>query len=348
MPYSIERANLDEHRSCLLDLWKRNLKIVCSGRYEWIYEKNPKGRPVVFLLKHEESSSFVGALALFPRCFFLQGKKINCYVCGDLIVDARHRTLGPAISLFKAAIQCCKDNDPCILVSIPNEKSEPLALRLGFKVLGEYLDLTKVLRSCPYLQQYMKAPAARLLSVPLDWLNTFRYDALPALRTRGYVYEISDHFDTKIDGLWYSQSDVFSFVGERNSRYLNWRIKDSPYQKDNVFLLKTGHGGRLAGYLSYTEESNRISVSDMGFDGDLETLRHLCYMFSRYQRKQGNVSIVISVAGGAALVNGLKRAGFSVRGVKNNVVVYFSNKDINLLDLKETGSWYMTSADNDV
>lgn len=348
MSYSIEEADLDKHKSCLLDLWKRNFKSVFSGRYEWIYEKNPEGAPVVFVLKHVESISYVGSLAMFPRIFFFHGKKIKCYVCGDMIVDVQHRTLGPAISLMKAAIQHCKDSDPCILITFPNEKSEPVVSRLGFKILGEYHDMTRVLRFNPYLLRHVKTPVTRLLSVLLDSLNKLRYDVLPALKAKGYEYEISHHFDKRFNDLWLRQIDGFSFIGERNSPYLNWRIKDSPYQKNKVFLLKTGLGSRSIGYISYTEKTGRIQISDMGFDGDLKTLRYLFCVFSRLQMKQGNISIVMPVVGHSSLIGSLKRAGFSKRGAINNVFVYSSIEKFDLLGLQEVGNWYMTSADNDI
>ena len=101
MTYTIRIADIHKDKQALLSLWKNNLESSFEERYEWIYQKNPTGPPRCFLLCNEGNDAIVGAITLFPRNFSIQGRLVSAFVCGDLVVERGHRTLGPAIKLIK-------------------------------------------------------------------------------------------------------------------------------------------------------------------------------------------------------------------------------------------------------
>jgi hypothetical protein len=87
MSYFITKADSKEFKEALLSLWHRNFVRMPNGRYGWIYENNPSGPPLVFLLHHDESNAIVGGISLFTRSAYLKGKPVPEWILGDLVVD---------------------------------------------------------------------------------------------------------------------------------------------------------------------------------------------------------------------------------------------------------------------
>jgi len=349
MAYSIQKADLSTHKGCLQDLWQRNFEGVESKRYEWIYENNPGGEPIVFLLKHDEKDSFVGAISMFPRTVHALDKKIKAYICGDMVVDVQHRALGPAVKLLKAAINHCQQEEQCLLISFPNQKSGPVTLRVGFKVLANVTQMTRVIRTEAYLKRQFKSKMlTRLLSLPTDWLMQLRYDASLLFKQLNYSCEIKNSFDESFDALLIEQSKNYSFVGSRTVKYLNWRINQSPYKKYQTFVVRSKKQQRISGYIAFSINDNRVEIIDFASDGQTETIQVLFHLFLKYQKTQKCDAVSLAFAGGSGLINLLKRRGFSVRDESGQVVVFSSSATLNPVQLIDNSNWYLTAVDNDI
>ena len=349
MAYTIQVADLKEHQELLVSLWEKNYQGVNLERFSWIYENNPNGAPIVFLLKHEEGQSFVGAVALFPRPLFYRGRTIPSYICGDMVVDSEHRALGPALSLLKAAVKQCDKEDPCILVSFPNEKSKPVALRVGFKVLGDNCEFVKVLKTRDYLLRYCKTPIlVDFISWPLDTLLRWRYEHFLGIRARGYDYDVLSEFDTRFDPLWSKIDKNLVFTGVRSRGYLNWRIKDSPYERCEIFVLYARKDKDICGYIAFHCSEVRANIVDLTSSIDTPEFNMLFHLFCKYMKNKGMHSISISLASSSSISSMIKKLGFSMRGFINNVVVYSSFDTNRLVEDILCGKWYLTPADNDI
>ena len=349
MAYTVQRVDFVEYKDLLLSLWQRNFQGVNPGRFSWIYEKNPNGPPVVYLLKHEESQSFVGTMALFPRPMLYKGQLIRAYICGDMAVDSQHRSLGPALSLLKAALKQCDKEDPCMLVSFPNNKSEPLTLRLGYKVLGGNCELVKVLKTRKYILRHCNSPnLATFLSWPLDALLRWRYETLIGLRARKYSYELLAQFDARFDPLWEGLKNACFLIGERKCDYLNWRVKESPYGDCRIFSIFEKQNRKICGYVAFHYGDSRASIIDMAFIGEIVNFKMLFFLFSKYIITHGADSVSISIVGGSNLFLEFKNIGFSSRIVKNKAVIYTSFENDIFEKIILDKYWYMTSIDNDI
>jgi len=349
MSYSVVKADLSQHKKELCDLWQRNFGDVKAGRYEWIYEKNPGGVPTVYLLKHGVSGDFVGAISMFPRSFYLHGKKTKGYVCGDMVVDTKHRALGPAAMLLKATIKQCQEEDPCALVSFPNKKSEPVTIRTGFKSIGDYVDLTHVIRTKTYLKRYLSGNfICQVLAWPLDFFIKIRYVLKANVKTEDFTYDFVDRFDHSVDDLYGSQSTNIDFSGERSNTYLYWRLCETPYDKYKIFRLLSRGQQKLLGYIVYSGEGERVSVIDLFCKNFDDHLTALLYLFRRYQYKNGSHSINVSFSSDSKLINLFVENGFSLRGKKNATVVYPSDSLKIFKDNIDKSSWYLTATDNDI
>jgi hypothetical protein len=349
MVYSTQKARLNEHKDVLITLWGKNFHGLNAGRFSWIYKNNINGTPVVFLLKHEESQTFVGTLTLFQRIFCYKGQRVKAYICGDMAVNSQHRSLGPAVSLFKAAVKQCNGDSPCILLSFPNEKSEPVALRTGFKVLGEYSELVKVIRTRKYLQQHLKVRFLNnVVALLLEVLLRLRFDTFFFGNLGHYSFEVLPCFDQRFDEFWETIKCSYDFLGERDCNYLSWRVGGSPYSENRIFTLFSLKDKKIKGYIAFHLDEGRVIVDDIFCCLDRKIFQVLIFLFSRNQRMNGADSISISFAGNHTMLSGFKNRGFYFRGVISKVVAYASFGGDNFIKNINGGEWYMTSADNDI
>lgn len=350
MSYSTLPADLTKHKELLISLWQNNLKDVSPERFSWIYENNPNGQPKVFLLLHEESQAVVGAISLFPRPFVYQGKTVKSYICGDMVVESQHRSLGPALILLKAAIKHCDQEDPCILISLPNEKSKPVALRVGYKILGEYCEFVKVMKTRRYLLRYLKPQAlAALFAWPIDVFLHCRHDIfINAIKSRKYKYEIFEQFDSRFNYLLNNLKSNYDLVGLRNIDYLNWRLVLNPYGKCKIFSIFNKTDKNMYGYIAYRYHSLRANIIDIVFAGGDKGFHILLFLFSGFMMNNGADSISISLAGNDNIKLNMNSLGYYKRSIKNKVVIYSSFDQANIVDIVNNSNWYITKTDNDV
>jgi GNAT superfamily N-acetyltransferase len=345
--YSIEEGSISEHKPILLDLLQRNFPWLAEGRFSWIYENNPGGPPTILLLKHEKSGTYVGMLAMFPRQIFIHGESYNAYICGDMVVDAQHRTLGPATLLFKSAINQCKKDPFSILLSFPIYKSEKVALRSGFMVMGERYECTKIIRSQKYLQQYISSKfvvccIASLLDASFHLLDK----AFQLSRLKKYRWQVSDYFEEYTDEFWQNLPENFELIGARNPGYLNWRFKESPYCRNKFFSLF--ENDTFIGYIAFTLTNSRCQIVDLAYSGHSQHLRILLCLFTQYHHSIGSDALTMTICGHELFSKTIKRSGFSVRNKENKVIYYSIREKLDLVGSHKKHVWYLTDADNDI
>jgi len=351
MAYSISQADIDidKDKEILTELWRRNFGRVPEGRFKWIYENNPSGYPTCFLVQHSETGSVVGSFSLFPRTIFIHGKSVQALISGDLVVDQKHRVIGLAIKMIKSAISMCDRNASGVLLGVPNEKSYGVSLKAGSEILGDVCEMTQVLRTFSYIRKHIHFPfIARVLSSLLDL--KFRVLARGLFRARkdNYAIEIGSGFNEEFDELWEKLLEKYSFVGERSSRFLEWRFNQSPYNKYKVFTLASSRNRVLLGYVIFCANGEKVTIADIGFDGTENSFTELLSSFSLHQREQGAESISLSISGHAKLINLLEDMGYSLRSRKKKVLIYAPAKLKAALKSIKTARWFLTYADNDI
>ena len=344
MTYKVVPADQEGRRETYLELWHRNLESVIQGRYEWLYEENPMGSPSCFYLQKEPDNSVVGAISLFPRTLYLDGRKITGFICGDLSVDKKHRALGPAVKLLKAAIEKCEKEAPCVLFTIPNRLSEPVMRRSGFDVLDEVREMTLVLSLYPYIQRRINNSAvARAVAFTVDPLLRLRPSNLFASKSNGRVVK---HYNANADPGVDIRHNGYSLIGDRNNRFLKWRFMASPYARHRMFVPESVPTGKPKSYIVFSVSDKRASIADFCAYSKKE-LQNLLGAFAAYQRTLGTQSISVRFAGNSDLAACFHKKGYSLRPVTQKLFMYTSGRK-ELMEQIRNGRWYLTAADNDV
>jgi len=348
MAYSIVDADMDRDQDLIVGLWQRNFEGSPEGRYEWIYLNNPYGKPITFLLKDESSGAIVGSYSLFPRKLAINGKSVQAYICGDLVVDTQHRSLGPAMTLIKAALKRSEE-DGSVLFGFPNNLSGPVLIMSGFKDIGPRVQLTKVLGVEYLIKRYVNlAWLAKIISLPLDLFLLLRYGT-PIKALGKYRFAVATEFDERFDQFNLKAINNFGLKGEISSEYLNWRFGQSPYGRNYVYMMMSKASDELLGYLVFTIKNNKISITDMSvLEKSYEEVNILLSSFHRFQKKKKVESISTEFAGDQKFLDKLLSNGFSVRSEELKTILYLPKIKNFLFDELLNDNWYLSAADNDI
>jgi len=277
----------------------------------------------------------------------IDGKYYRAGIAGDFAVDREHRGLGPALSLQKAAVSHCRERRFDILYGFPNNRSQSILLRAGYKVVADIFRMTKPLRSRYYLKRRIETPfITRALSRPVDFaikLISGNYHK----NQEQYSLESPSFFDERFDDLWKKASTRFPIIGERTSSYLNWRYMRSPHVTYSVFALTKGED-TLVGYIVYHISENKANIADLlSIDCDA-TLDALISEFINHLRMTGIDSVTVCYAGAHTFMNKLMDHGFSIRDREGKIVVYSPSDTPRHPFLLNEENWYLMPGDNDI
>jgi hypothetical protein len=263
-------------------------------------------------------------------------------------VDTQHRSLGPAMTLIKAALKKSEEDD-LILFGFPNNLSGPVLIMCGFKDIGPRLQLTKVLCAEYLIKRYVNNEfLAKVISFPLDIFLLMRFGT--SIKNFGkYKFSVASEFDRRFDEFNLKTISKFRLKGEINSEYLNWRFGQSPYEKNYVYMMMSRASEDLLGYLVFSVDNNKIQIKDMSvLDNNIEQINILISSFHRLQKRNQFESISTEFAGDQIFLNKLLINGFSVRSNELKTILYLPKTKMALLEELLNDQWYLSSADNDI
>lgn len=348
MSISVLKADLEKDENFILDFWKNNFSSWPEEKYRWFYKKNPYGRAECWVAKRLDSNMVVGSTAVFPRRFLLKGKYVMGGITGDFGMDKNHRILGPALKLQKSTILSKEESHIDFLYGYPNDLSEPVQRRAGFKIIGNTYRMVRVLRYHNYINRYIDSEViAKLFSKPIDFIMSFFSKESRYRRYKDFNIELLEAFDRRFDQLWDRASDYYSFIGERTSKFLNWRFTRCPYRDHRIFVMSKKDKAEITGYIVYHISKNNVNIADL-FVMDIEkNMDGLISQFISFVRKKGIETISIIYLGNSNLVNKLREYNFSIRDSHRKIVAYVDPDSPFAKDLYDRENWYLMEGDND-
>lgn len=259
--YTTHLGDVSCDEGTVISIWRGNLGSPSrhEPKFDWFYRGSPFGEPLVQLLRHEPSVSWVGICAAGPRRMEWQSREICAGVLVDMAVTDQHRTLGPAIILQAALMERARRQCD-LLYGFPNLKSLPVVQRIGYDVLGYMPRFTRVLRHRSYLERIGLRGGAR----PLAWLLDTLDGAVGALRARfndTLHSEWLDRVDPRMDALWQKSAHGTGPITIRDTTFLRWRFDDAPMATVRYFALST-QGGALQAWFACQDDGNTLQIRD--------------------------------------------------------------------------------------
>ena len=340
--YAAHAGHVARHRDEVVSVWRGNLgqESQQTAKYDWFYGTCPWGPPLLQMLRHEPTATWVGTAAAGPRRMVWQGREIRTGVLVDIAVDARHRTLGPALILQSALLDAATHRFD-LLYGFPNAKALPVVKRLGYAVIAHMPRYSRVLRHGTYLARHMPAALAR----PLGWLADLLCDMHGSLRDRGLVARWSDSVDPRMDTLWHDSEHGHGPLAVRDTALLRWRFDQSPMARVRYLLVGEHEDGPLLGWFACQVKEHTLQVCDFwSVDAAQGVGRRLIDTLVRVARRDGHAAVSLEYAAPARKLANWRRAGFIERSRRPVIGRW-------LQDRVTTGEappeWHLTHADED-
>ncbi len=345
--YSVFEADIRNNRADIFPILIKNLQEPSSDKYVWNYIQCPYGAAHCWLAKHEQSNTFIGTAALFPRVILVKGRPVCAAIAGDFAVDVNHRNLIPALALQREIQSKIPDTGFRFIYGLPNKQSKGILLRIGYRKVGRFTHFIKPLKSeyqdNKYLHSFLQL---KIFAGAVDiFIKSFskenRYTT-----SLNYSIITPEYFDDRFDVFWKNVSRHFIIIGERTSSFLNWRYIQAPAKKYKIFCLLDEHK-KIIGYTVYFIENNMCHIMDMLYEPSKEVICSLLAEFSRFIQKKGVGSISVDYLGGCLLEKKLREFNFLPINNETDLVIYSPDiaEDIDLLN-KE--NWHFFAGDNDV
>ncbi|MEX0827501.1 MAG: hypothetical protein WD005_00965, partial [Haliea sp.] len=153
-------------------------------------------------------------------------------------------------------------------------------------------------------------------------------------------------FDERFDRLFEASAPTSGIVGVRDARYLNWRYRDNPLYESHVLMSE--QGGRLQGYLVFTESGGMLNVKDVFPPGNSSSVRDLIAEAIRLGYRRRVASISFTALEGNPVLPLFEEFGFRLRQDGSQMFAYAPAASPIREMITRAESWYLTVGDRDV
>ena len=350
MNHTVYRLSGEEDREELLKFWNENHEKNLDEKYQWIYEGNPAGKAVVFLIKDSKKGECVGCQAVFSRQFSIKGANLRAASVGGLFVNKEYRTLWPALELGRKIISLVQDeNEFDLFYGFPNEKAQSVMKFAGFRCLGCQLRIAKPIKTSEELQKlHIPKYVIRAISPLLDAaLKICSFETWYRSK-EGFICEELSHFDERFDRLWLESKSRFQALGERTSEYLTWKFLENPDTEHKIFAIASSDKTEVKGYIIYCDDEGSINMRDFIFPEDKRAFRIFLTHFLRHVRKVSPKSILIQLLENKEMVHLFRKFGFVKR--KSDLNAYYCCNEHVLKRfpvLEDSENWLLLNSDLD-
>lgn len=349
--YYVTKVSSEEDLAQAISIWERNLTVpVGAGmqKYHWFYEANPYRKGKLLLLKHRGTEKAVGVDGVGYRRFSVRGKSLIGAIGADLAIEQDHRALGPALKLQKTIVESAK-MEADFLYSFPNKRAEVVLKHLGYHKIADFTRLVKVLRSGDYLRSLIKPGfLVKAISIPVNIFLRLPSMKRPPAFGHGFYFDDSENSSSLFDDLWERTPRQSLLMGERTSKFLNWRYFNCPNIDYKIFGLK-GDDETLLGFVIYYLHEKQFQIVDLICPDykNWNILHALIIFFEKHCLSSPADSISINLIGSGKITEHLVSMGYRIREPIRSVWVYSEDKDL-LAKFKdiENSFWLLGDEDN--
>jgi hypothetical protein len=310
--YTVESADLNRDTAEVLALWVNNLPGYdaqnARAKLQLGYVANPAGACQVLLLRADDAvpgalKSTEGTQGLHARSFQLGAQTLRVAALADLVVNAEHRSLGPALMLMRRSVDiAAKAYD--LAYGLPNSRAAAVCTRAGLEPLGTLQRYAKPLASREKLSQRVPAWVALLMADrALIARDAFR-GSKSGLRL---TCRSCSWNDPALDDVW-AHRPAGSLLSQRGAAMLRWRFDGTRLpQSSPRWEVCVAHdaGSAVQGYVVWRQNTDFIEVGDFFVKNVAEHLTPMMLGFARFARRHRAVSVSLEFFGNPEVMQGL-------------------------------------------
>lgn len=312
--YLVHEGDPLRDRDTVLTLWSGNLgqQDRIAYKYDWFYLGCPHGVPLLQLLRHTASDSWVGTACAGRRRMRWQGRDIRAGVLVDLAVVPEHRSLGPALILQQGLIKAGGEQLD-LLYGFPNPKAAAVFKRIGYSRLTDIVRHARVLRHGRYLRSKLPGWLAASAGAVADFVFA-AVDATKRLFAPRTNASWSEQADARMDALWSASPQGDGLVSVRDRTHAKWRFDDCPLERTRYLMLTRPGQESLQAWFATQVEGETLHVRDYwsvdGINGIASA--HLLALLAA-ARSAGHASVSVEISASEAHVQSWTRHGFVAR-----------------------------------
>ena len=344
--YVANMVENDADKASLMQFWERETNW-SQKRFEWFYGENGYGLAGTGTLSVKGDDAVIGCSSYFVRQFYVGDEQVVGGINCDILVDQKHRTLGPALMLIKNLINVYSQRGLGFLLAFPNHKSRPVFMRCGYKEIGKSYRWSKPLNFEAKLKGRFRSkvlvkiltlilnPAAKIISA--EFVHKYF-----SLRNKCKLKSInlSDMLDkpdiSKVAGI--------NCYGGRLGGYVAWRYDDAA-DSISYKILSIRKRGDEIGYLVYSLNKGVALIHDIA-PLSIKDFDSVLASFSSYARKLNAESISIGFFGAQQYKTIMKKHYF-VQREGRSVMLYCEDERLSEILAQESG-WYLMDGDVDL
>lgn len=338
----------DEEKSDILNLTMNtfgDVEIANSSYFDWQYRKNPNGKALITLARDDLDNSIIGTNTIIPLVLLVDGDEIISSLACNVQVHPNYRGKKVFSKLLSSMHEYALSNDIHSLFAIPNDNSFKAFINDGSIEISQLPLLIKPIR----FSQYFNFTLRQILK-PFD---IFWKKQDPFLSD---IEQFHDDFDDSFEDLARKTSKRITVMNSRRKEFLNWRYKNHPTRKYQIFTLKDND--KLIGYIItkiHNYEKKKIGVIlDYMVDANIKDKKKLKSLVNMAISNfwENNVSVAIATGGNRLLETQLlHESGFFLtpsflKPESLHFIVNLFNKEH--LELTKFDNWFFTFGDYDI
>jgi hypothetical protein len=324
MTLTIRSASWLEDELQIKQILKRNIPGPQEGGFEWRHHANPAG-PGWSFLACDGNGAIAAMASVFPRNMWVDGQPMVCGQVGEFVVDAAHRSLGPAVLLQRATFRPVDAGEVAFCYDCPpHDQGMSTFKRLGMPANAEVIRYALPLKADEFLAKKMgngiwTKPAAAAANLLLG-VRRFRSP------DRGIeIREFQDCFGEEFTELDHAVPSFGLIRASRSAQDLNWRYRKNPPWESRVLVAR--RAGRLLGFLTFVLFDGKASIVDIFGLPLSETAIPLLNAAIKLCSAEGRDSIYAYCSDASELGSFFQKAGFSRRERAARVVAYAKAND---------------------
>lgn len=267
MSLRVLQASLENDRREMIEILDRNIPGADQeAHFRWRHQCNPAGPGWSWVLRDGDHGAIVAMASLFPRKMYVAGEAMLCGRVGEFVIDATHRSLGPAVLLQRATFGPVDSGELVLCYDCPpHDRGMSTFVRLGMQPNCEIFRYAFPLRSDEFVTRRLGTGVWTKPVVAAT--NLFLGMRVKLHRPEPEIGFLDQAFDDEFSRLDANLSDSTTIRASRSAEELNWSYRSHPLWKFRTLVAR--RAGELQAFLAYMVLSTtRASVVDL-FGRDL-------------------------------------------------------------------------------
>lgn len=351
MAYVVREADVMKDCGIMLNLLKNNRireNFSYEKRFKWIYQDNPDGKAIPWIIWEEGSQIPVGFTAVFPRRILVDGREETCWNCGDFSIEPKYRSLGVALQLRKEAKKEVDNGKVPFLYAHPNDRMKIIHQRAGHLQLGYMHRYALPLRADGYFERKLNSKLlGKVIAFPFNLILNLSI-ALNGKTTHLEVVLLdTPEFNNQHEELFLELAKKYPIIGVRDKKYLNWKYLENPNYRYSI--MNFFYGGQLTGYIIFSKSDLVIEVVEcIVFPEELVKDVLIYFLKTIKSTFPEAVSVSMVTFETNPIVKPLNQLRFQYRDDATSSVITYTSVGSELSrKIYDKGNWFLSVGDRD-